>query len=117
MLIDLKLYKDEKLILEEPNLKCQVENDTVYFQIEKVEHQLDFEKKILERFNEEFHFYLNFEEEICTYELKSHQAVFDIIVDQSYFSKIENKIEVEYAIETDDAKTKILIELKKEIDK
>lgn len=115
--MNFELYKDDKLILKETNLEYQQEKNTIFFQLENIKHQLNFEKKILERFNDEFHFYINLEEEKCTYELKSHQAVFDIIVDQAFFRKEENIIEVEYVIETDDAKTKILIELKKEIDK
>lgn len=108
--LNFKLYKEDNLIIEENKLPYEQEADCINFQIEKMHHTINFKEKTLERFNDDFHFYINFEKEKCTYELKSHHAVFDILVDQAFFELNEQKLEIIYAIETDDYKNKILIE-------
>lgn len=110
MNLKIQLYKDDNLVLENKNIAYEKDENLIYFELENMFHQIDTERKILERYNDEFHFYLNFEEEKCTYELKSHNAIFDITVDQSFFEITDHQIEMSYAIETDDSKTKILIE-------
>lgn len=112
MKLNLKLFKDDILIIDKL-VTYEKKGEVISFWIDNMEHQIDTKEKILERYNEEFHFYLNFNTEKCTYELKSHQAVFDIIVDQSFFYETENKIEMTYALETDDQKCKILLEFQK----
>jgi len=108
--LNFKLYKEDNLVLEENNISYEKEEDRIIFQIQEMNHIIDLHQKTLERFNEEFHFYLNFAKEECTYELKSHQAIFDIAVDQSFFEIKEKGLEIMYAIETDDYKNKILID-------
>lgn len=112
MKLNLKLYKDDHLMLEKI-VDYEKKENKIFFQIDQIDHLIDIKEKILERYNKEFHFHLNFEEEKCTYELKSHHIVFDIIVDQSFFLFTENEIELSYALETDDQKCKILLEFQK----
>lgn len=110
--LNLKLYKDDELILEN-DLKYTKEGEIIEFELDKIMHQIDIKEETLERYNDEFHFYLNFKAQKCTYELKSHQALFDIIVDDSFFEQKENGLEMAYAIETDDQKCKILLQFEK----
>ncbi len=112
--LDLKLYKEEELVINESNVEYQREDNTILFELEGMQHRIDMQNKILERYNNEFHFTLDFEKNHCTYELKSHQATFDIIVDDAFYEHLLDHLELSYAIETDDQKTKIEIDLKKE---
>ncbi len=107
--LKLKVYKDNDLIIEKI-LEYQKENDIISFEFENTSHQIDIKNKILERYTNEFHFYLDFSKETCTYELINPHAVFDIIVDQSFFEEKKNGLEMSYALETDDQKCTILIE-------
>lgn len=111
--LNFKLYKEDNLVLEQKNISYEKEKDRIIFQIENMNHIIDLDQKTLERFNDEFHFYLNVAKEECTYELKSHQAVFDIIVEQAFFEVQENGLEILYVIETDDYKNRIFIEFLK----
>lgn len=109
MLLDFKLWKDEKLIINESKCTYEKEGDIITFTLEGITNTIDLKNKIFERYNEEFHFYLNFANEKCTYELKSHHAIFDILVEQAFFEIKNNELEIIYAIETDDEKNKIII--------
>lgn len=111
LFLNFQLYKDDKLIIDKENIEYQKEENVIHFELDTIAHQLDLEQKTLERYNNEFHFFLDFLNYKCTYELKSHQAVFDIIVDSAFYDTKENIIEMSYAIETDDAKTKIIIKI------
>jgi len=111
LFLNFKLYKEDKMVMNEKEIEYKKEGDTIIFSLEHMEHQINLLEKTLERYNNEFHFYLNFLNESCTYELKSHQATFDIIVETAIFEVYENQIELTYAIETDDKKTKIIIEM------
>ena len=112
MKLNLKLYKDDNLLLEK-EMDYEKNKEIITLNMDHINHQIDIKEKTLERYNEEFHFYLNFETEKCTYELRTHQAVFDIIVDYSFFLVTKNEIEMAYVLETDDQKCKILLEFQK----
>lgn len=112
MKLKIQVFKEEKLIIDKI-IEYEQNKDVILFQLEEIEHQIDMLEKTFERYNDEFHFYLNFEKEECTYELKSHQAVFHIIVDQSFFEVNDKGIELSYALETDDQKCTILLEFQK----
>lgn len=113
MLLDIKLYKENELIINEKNIKYQKENEIISFQLENIEHHLDLKQKILERFNDEFYLKIDFDKEKCMYELKTHHIILDIIVDDSFYEQKENRIEIAYVLETDDQKNKIFIEFLK----
>ena len=108
--MNIKIYKEEKLIFEKKEIEYKKESEIITFQLENMDHIIDTQQQTLERFNEEFHFFLDFLNEKCTYELKTHQAIFDILVEESSFIIQEKSLEMCYAIETDDEKTKIVIE-------
>lgn len=110
--LHLKLQKEDKIIINEI-LDYQKRDHVIEFQLENMQHIIDLEKETLERFNDEFYFYLNFKTEECTFELKKEQTVFDIIVDYSFFQQTESGIEMSYALETDDQKNTIFINFEK----
>lgn len=109
LFLNFKFYKDDQLVMDYPTLEYKKEGNIILFTLDNIEHQIDTHEKTLERYNDEFHFYINFLKYTCTYELKSHQATFDIIVDSAMFLSTDGQIELTYAIETDDSKNKIII--------
>ncbi|MCI8394491.1 MAG: hypothetical protein HFH86_03305 [Bacilli bacterium] len=111
MLLNLRLYKEDNLILESKKVAYTKEKNKLFFEIEGMNHEIDLESKIFKRENQEYAFILDFDQEKCFYELKEYQATCDIIVDQAFFEQTQNRLEMIYVIETEDEKNKIIIEL------
>lgn len=109
MFLDLSLYKSNQCMVEEKNISYQKEKNQIFFELEQMKHEIDLEKKLFTRFNKEFHFFLDIEQEKCTYELKEPHLKLDIMVDYAVWNQTSNDLEIEYEIETDDKKTRILI--------
>ena len=62
------------------------------------------------RENNEFIFFLNLKNKQCTVVLKKEDITFEVNVEECNIEIFENKIILEYFIETDDARNKIVIE-------
>ncbi len=71
---------------------------------------LDLENEIFQRENDEFLFTLDLKNKKCTIFLKKEEAECFIDVDDCTIEKEENKITLEYIIESDDTKNKLVIE-------
>lgn len=109
MFLDIKLLKDDEIMLEATNIPYTIDQNKIHFKLETFDHDIDLEQKTFQRESEEFNFFLDFQNNKCTYILKEVNGTFDIIVDDSFWLKEENKLELHYAIETEDEKSKILI--------
>ncbi len=111
MYLNLKLFSENVCKMEKNHIIYHQTDEIIEFEIDKIYHLLDLKNKIFERENDEFCFMIDFIKEKCTYELKEKQATFDIMVEESFWNVEKNNIELSYAIETNDEKVKILIEL------
>ena len=109
MLLDIALLKDNEMVFQKRDIAGKLKDNILEFCLEEINHLINMEEKVFRRENEEFCFILNASTSSCTYELKSHQALFDIIVDSVTFLQDKHKLEIEYVIETDDQKNKIQI--------
>ncbi|MCI8467224.1 MAG: hypothetical protein HFI08_03455 [Bacilli bacterium] len=109
MFLDIKLLKNDQIMLEEKHLPYDIENNIIHFKLENFDHYLNRTHKIFQRESDEFCFTIDLEKEKCTYQLKEISGDFDIIVDDSYWNDSENTIEIHYVIETEDEKSKIMI--------
>lgn len=109
MLLDITLWKDNEIVFEKKDVDAINEEMIITFNIDNMYHEIDLKTKKFKRENDEFTFLLDFENKLCTYELKDPHAMFDIIVDDSTFEIGKHQITMEYAIETDDQKNKINI--------
>lgn len=69
---------------------------------------LDLEAETLTRTNQEYEFFLAIQEKSCTIHLKKEKLDFEIQVDYCDLTIVNNKIILEYSIETEDAKNKIV---------
>lgn len=80
------------------------------FFILEYETTINLEKETLLRENSEYLFFLDIKNKECKIELKQENINFDVEVEEASIKKEENKIIVEYFIETDEARNKIVIE-------
>lgn len=62
------------------------------------------------RENEEFIFFLDIKNKKCQLNLKEENITFDVSVEECNISFYEEKVIIEYFIETDEARNKIVIE-------
>lgn len=109
MFLNIKLLKNEEIMLEKQNVPYHQENNVIEFNLENFSHQIDLEHQIFKRESNEFCFMIDFLEEKCTYTLKEITGNFDIIVDDFFWELSENTLEIHYVIETEDEKSKIII--------
>jgi len=110
LFLNLQLLKEDKIVLENQKIPYQIIDNTIIFTLEEIEHRIDLTKKVFQRENDEFCFILDLENEKSTYQLKTHDVTFDVNVDFATLDQNEQTLEINYNIETDDQKTKILID-------
>ena len=114
-LIDMKLYKDNEIFYDLNEIKAEVVKKDNYeiisFEVDNIKNVIDVynEGCILYRKNEEFEFKLDTIKNESTYFLKEIDSTFDINIEKCEYKNIENKIIIEYKIETDEAVNKIEI--------
>ncbi len=94
--------------------QCEVENtsteeNSINFNFLEYNTFLDIEQEIFIRENEEYKFTLNIKKKECKINLKKENLDFDIEVNECLFAIDKDKITLEYVIESDDARNKIII--------
>ena len=114
-LIDMKLYKDNEIFYDLNDIKAEVikkdDYEIISFDVENIKNIIDVynEGCILYRKNDEFEFKLDTIKNESTYFLKEIDSTFDINIEKCEHKNIDNKIMIEYKIETDEAVNKIEI--------
>ena len=106
----LLLETDGKVLLDKEYENQAKEPYKFEFVCQKYLTILDLEAKTFSRENEEYEFFLAILTKSCTIHLKKEQLDFDILVDDCDLLQINNKIILEYNIETEDKKVKMSIE-------
>ncbi len=113
MLVDVQLYKGPTLIKESKNLKAihNKETNCISFMFEGLNKViLEEEKLMFQRSNEEYEFTLHIKEESeCNFKLIEQDVTFDIIVDTASYKREENKLIINYKIETNDDELCLII--------
>lgn len=102
------LIKDDQEIHKEMYENQSESENTVVFDCLGYKTTLDLETKTFRRENEEYEFFLALTTKSCTLHLKKENLDFDIQVDYCDCTIINNKIILEYSIETEDAKNKLV---------
>jgi len=105
--INIRLYKNNKLHQEYNNIKS-ISNNKLHFIIDNVHTSIS--DSIFQRENEEYLFRIDLNKKIATYLLKSSNINYDIKVEESIINRRDNQIIIEYKIETEEDKIKIIIE-------
>lgn len=114
-LIDMKLYKDNEIFYDLNDIKAEVikkdDYEIISFEVENIKNVIDVYNDgcILYRKNDEFEFKLDTIKNESTYFLKEIDSTFDINIEKCEYENIENKIIIEYKIETDEVVNKIEI--------
>ena len=111
MNLDIFLYKGDTLIKDGQNLNVEnIDNAyRFYFDVLTEIEQLE-DNLIFKRIDDDYEFTLHIKEEpLCNIYLKKEDVSFDINVDYARCNREENKLIIEYKIETDDEENKVII--------
>lgn len=100
--------KQDEIISKEEIFRENMKN--IDFNLLSCLTTLNTESKILERKNDDYIFTLDIKNEQCSLELLKEKTMFDINVDYADLFITDDKIKLEYMIETDDKKNTLIIE-------
>ena len=107
-LVNIMLYKDNKLEQKYLKIKTLFNNDSYIFHIDDIKTSIN--KNFFKRENNEFLFKLNIESKEASYFLKENNINLDIDVEKVLYIEENNTIILEYKISSDDSVFKIVIE-------
>lgn len=103
-------YKNNEEIYKD-TFKNKIKSDKkLIFDMLEYETTINMEEKTFLRENKEYIFYLDLNNKSCNVELKQEGITFDVCVEEANMEILQNKIILEYFIETDEARNKIVIE-------
>lgn len=102
-------FKNEQKILENVYNNNESNHQILQFDLENYDTTIDLENELFIRENEDFLFILDIKNKECNIHLKKENLTLDIGVDHCILTKRDNKIELEYTIESDDSRNKIVI--------
>lgn len=111
---ELTLLKEDQEILKESYENLEEEENKIRFNCLNLNTTLDLEAKTLTRENEDYEFFLAIPTKSCTIHLKKENLDFPIMVDYCDLEIINNKIILEYSIETEDGKIKLILTRKED---
>lgn len=81
----------------------------IVFNMLDYETVIDIEEKTFLRENKEYIFFLDLKNKGCKVELKQEGITFDVNVEEGNMEILNDKIIIEYFIETDEARNKIVV--------
>ena len=106
----MKLYKNNNLVLDKNNIDYLNKFDKILFEIDKYPHYLinNEDKIVFQRETEDYLFYLEItDNNKCHITLKKEQLTFPINVEEATINKDNNKLTINYQLESDDELTTI----------
>lgn len=106
--INISLYKNKRLELEENNIAALYNDEKYSFIIKDVKTTLS--NKIFTRETNEYLFTLNIVEKKCTYLLKERNMTFDIDVKKVEFLRRRRQTTLVYKIASDEEEFELIIE-------
>ncbi len=81
----------------------------IVFNMLDYETTINIEEKTFFRENKEYIFFLDLQKKSCKVKLKKEGITFDVSVEEGSMEVLDDKIIIEYFIETDEARNKIII--------
>ena len=106
--INISLYKNKRLELEQKELVAFYSDNKYTFFIDNIKTILS--DSVLIRENNEYLFNLDINEKKCTYLLKPNNVTFDIDVEEILYKKEKNEIRLIYKITSDEEVIELLVE-------
>ena len=104
-------FKNENIIHKETYKNVNKKNSIEFYCL-GYHTILDLETDTFVRENDEFEFFLAIQKKYCTIHLKKEKMEFEILVEDCHLKKEKNQITLEYTIESEDDKNKIMIIVK-----
>lgn len=104
------LYKNNLEDYKEHFKNKSKNENKVYFKMLNFDTTIDKVEQTFLRENEEYIFFLDIKNKKCKVELKKENITFDVMVEEASMEVLKNKIIIEYFIETDEARNKIVIQ-------
>ena len=108
--LNMKLYKNNNLVLDKNNIDYLNKFDKILFEIDNYPHYLinNEDKIVFQRETEDYLFYLELtNDNKCHITLKKEQLTFPINVEDASINKDNNKLIINYQLESDDEITTI----------
>ncbi len=102
-------YKNNEEIYKETFNNKLKSDKKLQFNMLEYATTIDLEEKSFLRENKEYIFFLNLKNKSCKVELKTEQIAIDVLVEEANMEVLNDKIVIEYFIETDEARNKIVI--------
>lgn len=105
------LYKNNQEIFKDKYLNKDKNQNIISFEFLDYSTLLNIEEETLIRENAEYKFFLDIKNKECMITLKNENIEFDVEVEFCELNIKNNKIILEYMIETDDTKNRLEIEM------
>lgn len=102
-------YKNNEEIYQSAFENKSNNDRKIRFTMLEYETTIDIEEKTFLRENNEYIFFLDLKNKSCKVELKQEGISFDVSVEEANMEILNDKIVIEYFIETDEARNKIII--------
>lgn len=102
-------FKNDEKIHEQTYKNLSSKDNNIRINLLDYDTCIDIEKQIFSRENEEFLFQLDIKNQNCTILLKQENINVDVSIDYAELQVDKEEIILEYMIETDDTKNKIVI--------
>ncbi len=104
------LYKSNQQIYNDTIENKSKKENEFYFSLLDYETTIDLEKQTFLRENEEFCFFLDIQNKKCQVYLKKEDLTVDVLVEECQFIHEKDKIVLEYFIESDTERIKLVLE-------
>ena len=102
-------FQNNQEIIKENYQNLTSKPNCINFNLLEYNTILDLENEIFSRENNDFFFSLNIKTKSCQITLKQENMEFPILVDYCELKITNNKITLEYMLETDDVQNKLII--------
>ncbi len=103
-------YKNDESLFTMPCKNKSNDKNILLFDLLGYETKIDIQNEIFTRENDTYIFLLDIKNKYCKIELKKEDICFDVNVEECFITFLEDKILLEYFIETDEARNKLEIE-------
>ena len=110
--LNMKLYKNNNLIIDKNNIAYSNNFDKILFEIDEDSYYITNNDNLFILNKETNDYVFNLEisnDNKCDITLKKENAIFPIMVEEAMINKEDNKITIYYQLETDDESTTIEI--------
>lgn len=109
-MININLYKDDRLQEEYKDILAIVDKESYKFKLNDITTIIS--NRYFQRETDEYKFKLDFTNNEASFYLKTHNKLMPIKVEKLSYNKKEKDLTITYKIETDEEKFKIYIEEK-----